>query len=387
MAEQESAQTYGFDPARFKVLDDPKPVVSHVPPPTSGVPNLLRGSLPQSVQLPPDFTEGNEYRQLPVYRLLPPQPSGVAGVNSAVQSTSKPISTEAAGVVVGKALPGTVASSGTVSPATLASVQDSPSRFARESGHSSMVPTSNPLTGTDAGASATVAVSAFTGQYSGRTVSYGSGSIVGLPYATLLYIYVSDATLSGGTVSFLASSSKPDTLGATSGSTSNIFVGSINTPASGGAATVGNGDGGSASNQTGAVGVLSTATLTNGGWASVFNNRANFTIAGAGTTNQDWYNFTPTFNYNTATSRSFQCNYTFNMTVGTGSLTLNYYPDGVTAIPMVVVTTNTANGVLNFALPSTINIALLRFEASATGNGVSSAGTTSVSNIRLVVNS
>jgi hypothetical protein len=384
--EQESAATYGLDPARFKVLDDPKSI-AHVPPPTDGVPNLLRGSLPQSVQLPPDFTAGSEYRHIPVYRLLPPQPSGVAGVNSAVQSTSKPISTEAAGVVVGKALPGTVGNNGTVSAATLNNVGDGAVRFARESGHSSMVPTTNPLGATDAGSSATVSVGAFTGQYSGRTVSYGSGSIVGLPYATLLYVYTSDATLSGGAVSFSASTSKPDTLGATSGTTSNIFVGSINTPASGGSATVGNGDGGSASNQTGAVGILSTATLSNGGWASVFNNRANFTIAGAGTTAQDWYNFTPTFNYNNSTSRSFQCSYTFNMTAGTGSLTLNYYPDGVTAVPMVVVTTNTANGVLNFSLPSTINIALLRFEASAVGNGVSSAGTTSVSNIRLVVNS
>lgn len=387
MAEQESAATYGFDPARFRVLDDPKPTLNHVPPPTDGVPNLLRGSLPQSVQLPPDFTAGSEYHHIPVYRLLPPQPSGVSGVNSAVQSTSKPISTEAAGVVVGKALPGTVGPAGSVSPATLSNVADGSTRFARESGHSSMVPTTNPLGGTDAGASATVSISAFTGQYSGRTVSYGSGSVVGLPYSTLLYVYANDPTLSGGAVTFLASTSKPDTLGATNGSTANVFVGSINTPASGGAATVGNGDGGSASNQTGATGVLSTATLSNGGWASVLNNRANFAISGAGTTAQSWYNFTPTFNLNTSTSRNFRCNYTFNMTAGTGSLTLNYYPDGVTAIPMVVVTTNTANGVLNFSLPATINIALLRFEASATGNSGPSMGTTSVSNIQLVVNS
>lgn len=132
--EQESAENYGLDPNRFKVLDDPKPVVQpRVPPPTDGVPDLLRGSLPQSLQLPPDFTDANSYKHIPVFRLTPPQPSAVAGVNSAVVSTSKSVaSTESAGVVaaaINKALPGAVVGTGStakINNANLSNVADGP---------------------------------------------------------------------------------------------------------------------------------------------------------------------------------------------------------------------------------------------------------------------
>src|SRR3984885_9706492 len=232
---KESAEHYGLDPKRFKILDDPKPAApSHLPPPTDGLSNLNRGSVPATFQNQPDFVDANEYRGIPVYRLSPSQPSGQAAINSAAQSTAKPIADTSAAGVVGKALPGTV-NNGKVSAATLSNVADGSTRFAREASHSSYVPTSNPLSATDAGSSATISISAFTMQVAGVSVSLGGGSIAALSYSTLYYIYYSDATVSGGSVSYSASLTKSTALD----TTSNFYVGSITTPAGTNPNTVG----------------------------------------------------------------------------------------------------------------------------------------------------
>lgn len=382
MAEQESAATYGFDPARFKVVDDPKPV-NRTPPPTDGVPNLLRGSLPQSVQLPPDFTAGSEYRHIPVYRLLPPQPSGVAGVNSAAQSTSTRIaSTEAAGVV-GQALPGTVGNGGTVKPATLANVADSPVRKARESAHSSVVPTSNPLTSTDAGATATITIGSYTLQVAGVTVTINSGTITGLSHSTLYYIYYSDPTFSGGAVTFLATTNKADTLA----STANFFVGSIMTVAASAPNNVGNNDGGSASNQTG--GSLRTVATYNvvvsgGGFTNLSNSGGTGSVSTAGSKAHSWLSFVPAGNDNFATSKVLNVPLAFSLTgTATGVWTIQYSSNvvGTTTIGTGTTVTITTASV---TLPAGTDINSIIVTASVQQVGGSGLTVLTVSGINIV---
>jgi hypothetical protein len=110
-------------------------------------------------------------------------------------------------------------------------------------GYSAYRPLSNPLTAVDAGSSATVNVAAFTMQLAGHAnINYNTGAITGLNYNTLYYIYLDDPSLVGGT----PSGGYQDTLAkenAFAGIT-RFFVGSIVTPPSGGASTIGNNDGG-----------------------------------------------------------------------------------------------------------------------------------------------
>jgi hypothetical protein len=108
-------------------------------------------------------------------------------------------------------------------------------------------PTSNPLTATDAGASATINIAGFTMRVGGVDKSIGSGSVTSLAYKTLYYVYYSDPSISGGSVSFSASVTK-ETAILGSGK---FLVGSIITPASGGTQTVGNNDGGAVGSQNG----------------------------------------------------------------------------------------------------------------------------------------
>ena len=102
-------------------------------------------------------------------------------------------------------------------------------------------PTSNPLTATDAGGSATVSVAGFTQAVAGvGNVAVSSGAITGLSYSTLYYIYYTDPLIQGGAVTFNAVTTKAATINANV----NFFVGSILTPASGAPNTMGNNDGG-----------------------------------------------------------------------------------------------------------------------------------------------
>jgi len=147
---------------------------------------------------------------------------------------------------------------------------DGPSAFAARASGLSYVPTTNPLTATDAGSNATISVASFNLLTSAQgTISYNSGSITALSYSTLYYVYLSDLTLAGGTVTYLATTTKTNPLNGAA----LFYIGSITTPGSGGAATTGNGDGGvsvqQGLNQTGMPGTQvftfsnSTATWTN----------------------------------------------------------------------------------------------------------------------------
>ena len=102
-------------------------------------------------------------------------------------------------------------------------------------------PTSNMLTATDAGASATVNIGGFDLRVSGQAdVSYSAGSISSLAYSTLYFIYCDDPTLRGGTQTYEATVTKEEALNGVG----RIFLGSILTPAATVADTAGNNDGG-----------------------------------------------------------------------------------------------------------------------------------------------
>ena len=102
-------------------------------------------------------------------------------------------------------------------------------------------PMTNPLTATDAGATATVNVAAFTQRIQGvADKSINSGSVTGLSFSTLYFIYYDDAGFAGGAVTYAAATTKETAINGAG----RFFVGSILTPADGGADTVGFNDGG-----------------------------------------------------------------------------------------------------------------------------------------------
>ena len=70
--------------------------------------------------------------------------------------------------------------------------------------------TTTPLTAVDGGASATINVAAHGLDTSTGLISYNSGSVTGLSYATLYYVYTVDLTYAGGAVTYLASTDPTD---------------------------------------------------------------------------------------------------------------------------------------------------------------------------------
>lgn len=109
-------------------------------------------------------------------------------------------------------------------------------------GNQSYRPTSDPLSATDAGTTATVNVAVFTMRYTGiALVSYPAASFTGKAFATLYFIYVKDPDRRGGdNVTYAISTTKEDALQDAGW----VYVGSIRTPPDGGANTAGNQDGG-----------------------------------------------------------------------------------------------------------------------------------------------
>ena len=84
------------------------------------------------------------------------------------------------------------------------------------------------ITATDAGANVTVTLSAHTRIYGdGNNKTVNAGSVTGLAYSTLYYIYYDDATRAGGAVTYLATTSQ--TTAAQTGS--RHFIGQVMTPA------------------------------------------------------------------------------------------------------------------------------------------------------------
>jgi hypothetical protein len=139
-------------------------------------------------------------------------------------------------------------------------VVDGPSAFAASASTLTYRPLSNPLTSTDAGGSATISVAALVLRTSNKgDISYNSGSVTGLSYGTLYYVFISsDPTLAGGSPTYAASTTKTDAINGSG----RLFIGSIVTAVSGGPATNGNNDGGVGS-QAGQSYVFSFSAVTN----------------------------------------------------------------------------------------------------------------------------
>lgn len=101
---------------------------------------------------------------------------------------------------------------------------------------SSYVTPSNVLTATDAGANATISISAHTRTLTnGTTISVNSGSVTALAYSTGYWIYYDDPSFAGGAVTYNATTTQ-----ATAAQTGSRFcVGAITTPAHGAGGTSG----------------------------------------------------------------------------------------------------------------------------------------------------
>lgn len=97
-----------------------------------------------------------------------------------------------------------------------------------------------PLTATDAGSDATINIASHNVQFGFGTVSYNSGSITGLAFSTVYYVYVNDPTYAGGAVTYLATTNA-NTVTAADG---NYYVGKVTTPANGAGDTGGGWGGG-----------------------------------------------------------------------------------------------------------------------------------------------
>jgi len=150
-----------------------------------------------------------------------------------------------------------------VGPATLNSVADGSTKFGNTASGLVYRPLSNPLTGHDAGASATINIAAFTMRTSSKgDISENSGSVTGLSFNTLYYIYFSDPSLNGGSVTYIATTTR-ETAISNGGATGQFFVGSVTTPLSGQPDTTGNNDGGSGTLGTSMV---SQVFAANGTW-------------------------------------------------------------------------------------------------------------------------
>lgn len=87
-----------------------------------------------------------------------------------------------------------------------------------------------PLTAVDAGSNATIGVAAHSVQYGFGTVAYNAGSITGLSYSTLYYVYADDPTYAGGAATYLATT---NALTVTSAN-GRYYLGAITTPAAAG---------------------------------------------------------------------------------------------------------------------------------------------------------
>lgn len=160
--------------------------------------------------------------------------------------------------------------------------------------HGSYRPLSNPLTGHDAGSSATVNIAAFTMRCGSTDLSISSGAVTALAYNTLYFIYYDDPDfLGGGSVVFNATTTKETAIQGEA----RYFVGSIQTPRAGALDTIGNNDGGAGS-QNGMLNTLfmsvTTTSALNGNGSVVnvnnvidgdFTTAASFSVSGNGAGN------------------------------------------------------------------------------------------------------
>ena len=99
---------------------------------------------------------------------------------------------------------------------------------------------SGSITSSDAGATATVSVAAWSFQTGFGTINYNSGSITGLSFSTKYYIYCNDPQTLGGAVTYLATTNYQTP----SSNDDYVFVGVVTTVADGGTGGTSGGGGG-----------------------------------------------------------------------------------------------------------------------------------------------
>lgn len=99
-----------------------------------------------------------------------------------------------------------------------------------------------PLSAADVGATATITVAAHNVQFGSVVglVSYNTGSITGLAFSTLYYVYADDPNYAGGAVTYLATTNA-NTATANDG---RYYLGKVTTPADGGGGSSGGWGGG-----------------------------------------------------------------------------------------------------------------------------------------------
>lgn len=100
----------------------------------------------------------------------------------------------------------------------------------------------SPLSASDAGATASIAVAAHSRVYGDKTVSVSSGSITSLAFSETYLVYYDDNARAGGSVAFHATTSAADAYNSET-NPDRHFVGYITTPADGGSSTGGGGSG------------------------------------------------------------------------------------------------------------------------------------------------
>ena len=96
------------------------------------------------------------------------------------------------------------------------------------------------LTSADVGSDTTTTIAAHNIVYDNGTVAYNSGTITGLPFNTLTYVYAEDASKAGGAVTYISTTTATDIVA----TTGRYFVGQITTDTDGGGGTSGGGGGG-----------------------------------------------------------------------------------------------------------------------------------------------
>lgn len=84
-----------------------------------------------------------------------------------------------------------------------------------------------PVTAEDAGSDATVEIAAHSVQFGFGSLPYGAGSITGLDYSTLYYIYADDPSYAGGAVTYLATTNA----NLVTAGNGRYYVGKVTTPA------------------------------------------------------------------------------------------------------------------------------------------------------------
>ena len=268
---------------------------------------------------------------------------------------------------------------------SLNNIPDGSQNFSATASTLTYRPTTNPLTGHDAGATATINVAAFTLRTSSKgDVSDNSGSITALSYKTLYYVYYDDPNLAGGSVTYQVTTTKETAIQGGG----RVFIGSIITPAATAPDTTGNNDGGvgaqagqtsvflfgavtgaGVSGQASAVGgalaidgdLTTHGTLQITGAGSVASG-ASFTLSGMTPTSAPWSSLT-------LYVRSAVPSDTINP--GTGAASVGYSLDGgstYTTIYQVGTATTRALTTDSIALPLNMNLANLRVQASVFRN-------------------